>query len=664
MSSCPQCGAQVSDADRFCGDCGTVLAASSSDAARPSDLLDAGASSASSPESSALESSSASSPESSSLETETSHGATTGVAGSSGEGAAGAAVARAFESAGLAGSASLAGDDGEAVASSVEGSAGEVASQSLGGSTGMVESSASEVSASESSASESLSSDSSSRATGGREVRGASTDGVSERANQAGTSDDVAARSPAATVRGGSTGGGRRSMTKPLEAGTLLYSRYEIVRRIGGGGMGAVYLAKDKNLGDQPRAVKEMIQQNIDESQHEKAVGDFKRESMLLSSLEHQSIPTIYDYFYDDGAARFYLVMKYISGGDFLARLRNAPGGRLDEKTVTDWACQVADVLHYLHKQNPPIIYRDLKPANLMIDGNSGRVMLIDFGIARWVQKEEKGVTAVGTMGYAPPELFSGKVEPRSDIYSLGATMFHLLTGADPQDNPLLIFDFNKNPRPRQITPSMSNEMEAILMRAVEYKPEGRFRSAAEMRDVLSDHLERLRAGQVTYGMAHAGGSSANLKTMQVEMVYCGFCGGRIAADDVYCAHCGQRQPMAVASAALRQARATAKLVVTGTTELDSSFMLQKDSSLVGRSDPHANIFPEIDLSRFDPQTKISRRHARIFRKGDIFLVEDLGSVNGTVVNDTLRLAPHQPRALESGDKLRLGETTLHFLVG
>ena len=298
-----------------------------------------------------------------------------------------------------------------------------------------------------------------------------------------------------------------------------------------------------------------------------------------------------------------------------------------------------------------------------MIDGNSGRVMLIDFGIARWVQKEEKGVTAVGTMGYAPPELFSGKVEPRSDIYSLGATMFHLLTGADPQDNPLLIFDFNKNPRPRQIAPSVSNEMEQILMRAVEYKPEGRFRSAAEMRDVLSDHLEHLRAGRVTYGMAHAN-MSANLKTMQVEMVYCGFCGGRIAADDVYCAHCGQRQPMAVASAALRQARATAKLVVAGTTELDSSFMLQKESSLVGRSDPSSAIFPEIDLSRFDPQTKISRRHARIFRKGDTYLVEDLGSVNGTVVNDTLRLAPHQPRALESGDKLRLGETTLQFLIG
>ncbi|HEV2801454.1 MAG TPA: FHA domain-containing serine/threonine-protein kinase [Pyrinomonadaceae bacterium] len=463
------------------------------------------------------------------------------------------------------------------------------------------------------------------------------------------------------TSRSGSTGR-LRHQAKQLDPGTLLYSRYEIVRRIGGGGMGAVYLARDRNLGDAPRAVKEMIQSNIDESQHEKAVNDFRRESMLLASLEHPSIPTIYDYFYDDEAGRFYLVMKYISGGDFLARLRNAPGGRIDEKTVTDWAAQVADVLEYLHRRNPPIIYRDLKPANLMIDGNSGRVMLIDFGIARWVTTQEKGVTAVGTMGYAPPELFSGKVEPRSDIYSLGATMFHLLTGSDPQDNPLLIFDFNKNPRPRQLAPSISNEMEAILMRAVGYKPEDRFRSAAEMRDVLNAHMEKLRSGAVTYGAAQ--GDRGGMKTMQVEMVYCGFCGGRIAYDDVYCAHCGQRQPLAVASAALRTARATAKLVVMGTTELDSSFQLHKESSHIGRSDPHSQIFPEVDLSKFDPQTKISRRHARIFRKGDVYLVEDLGSVNGTVLNDSLRLAPHQPRALESGDKLRLGETTLHFLIG
>jgi len=428
--------------------------------------------------------------------------------------------------------------------------------------------------------------------------------------------------------------------------------------------MGAVYLAKDRNLGDAPRAVKEMVESHLDLAQHEKAIGDFKRESLLLTSLEHPSIPTIYDYFYDETLNRFYLVMKYISGGDLASRMRAAPGGKLDEKTVADWGMQVADVLEYLHSRPKAIIYRDLKPANLMIDGNNGRVMLIDFGIARWVtQQQEKGVTAVGTMGYAPPELFSGRVEPASDVYSLGATMFHLLTGSDPQDNPLLIFDFSKNPRPRQIAPSISSEMEQILMRSVEYKPEDRFRTAGEMRNDLALHLENLLSGRVSYGIPapQLGG-----ETVQVQTVYCGFCGGRIAADDVFCAHCGARQPLSGvgSSAMLHTSRPTAKLVVAGTTELDASFILQKDSNLLGRTDPHSNIFPEIDLSRFDPETKVSRRHARIWLEGETFLVEDLGSVNGTVINDSVRLAPRQPRVLDSGDKLRVGETTLHFLVG
>ncbi|HYY93751.1 MAG TPA: protein kinase, partial [Pyrinomonadaceae bacterium] len=381
---------------------------------------------------------------------------------------------------------------------------------------------------------------------------------------------------PSRHIAYGRTAGSRRAASQ-LEPGTLLYGRYEIVKRIGGGGMGAVYYAKDKNLGDQPRAVKEMIQTHLDESQQEKAVADFKRESMLLASLEHASIPTIYDYFYDETASRFYLVMKYISGGDCLARLRNAPGNRIDELTVADWGTQAADVLDYLHNRRPPIIYRDLKPANLMIDGNTGRVMLIDFGIARWVAPQEKGVTAVGTMGYAPPELFSGKAEPRTDIYSLGATMFHLLTGSDPQDNPLLIFDFSKNPTPRQINPGISNEMEWILMRAVEYEPERRFRSAAEMRDALAQHTERLRAGGVTYGAVRGAQSQQSASTLAVERVFCGFCGKSISSDDVFCPHCGARQPIAAASASLRAARATARLVVAGTTELDATFLLNKD---------------------------------------------------------------------------------------
>lgn len=476
------------------------------------------------------------------------------------------------------------------------------------------------------------------------------------------STDDVRVVATSTTPKKGTTGG-HQPAVKQLDSTTVLNGRYEIVRRIGGGGMGAVYLAKDRNLGDAPRAVKEMVESHLDPAQHEKAIGDFKRESLLLTSLEHPSIPTIYDYFYDELSGRFYLVMKYISGGDLASRMRAALNGRLDEKTVADWGMQVADVLEYLHSRPKPIIYRDLKPANLMIDGNSGRVMLIDFGIARWVSQQEKGVTAVGTMGYAPPELFSGRVQPASDVYSLGATMFHLLTGSDPQDNPLLIFDFTKNPRPRQIAPSLSSEIEQILMRSVEYKPEDRFRTAGEMRNELALHLEKLISGRVSYGVP---GPQLGGETVQVQTVYCGFCGGRIAADDVFCAHCGARQPLAgLGSAALiHTSRPTAKLVVAGTTELDSSFILQKDSNLLGRTDPHSNIFPEIDLSRFDPETKVSRRHARIWLEGETFLVEDLGSVNGTVINDSVRLAPRQPRVLDSGDKLRVGETILHFLVG
>ncbi|HLL74628.1 MAG TPA: protein kinase [Pyrinomonadaceae bacterium] len=662
-SNCPLCGAATGPADRFCGDCGAALSPSAPvAAAEPAELLtDAGGEGATGAESV----SDAAAPEVVSVD-----GAATDDASSDDTAGGGAAQAQAHDGGAAGAAPAREPQHAEEAESADVHSTADGSDASAGGSeAGGPEVAAGSSDAGEAGADSEATSDGSVDPYVSLEAPTADAElGVAEVAADADARNDEserrsATRAAGGTARGGSTGR-LRNVPKALEPGTLLHSRYEVVRRIGGGGMGAVYLARDRNLGNAPRAVKEMIQQNIDESQHEKAINDFRRESMLLSSLEHPSIPTIYDYFYEDDSGRFYLVMKYISGGDFLARLRSAPNGRLDEKTVCDWAVQVADVLHYLHRQNPPIIYRDLKPANLMIDGNSGRVMLIDFGIARWVQKEEKGVTAVGTMGYAPPELFSGKVEPRSDIYSLGATIFHLLTGSDPQDNPLLIFDFNKNPRPRQLAPSLSNEMEQILMRAVEYKPENRFRSAAELRDTLTEHLEKLRTGQVTFGMTSGAAVSAALKTMQVEMVYCGFCGGRIAADDVYCAHCGQRQPMAVASAALRQARATAKLVVTGTTELDSSFLLQKESNLVGRSDPHSNIFPEVDLSRFDPQTKISRRHARIFRKGDVYLLEDLGSVNGTIVNDNVRLAPHQPRALESGDRLRLGETTLHFLIG
>ena len=465
------------------------------------------------------------------------------------------------------------------------------------------------------------------------------------------------------------TDGRKSTKLKPLAEGTILNNRYEIVRKIGGGGMGAVYLASDNNLGGVLRAVKEMVQAHIEEDQQEKAINDFKRESMILSTLDHPSIPTIYDYFYDADEGRFYLVMKYISGGDLASKLRSSPDGKVEELTVTEWAIQLTDVLNYLHNQPSTIVYRDLKPSNIMLDGNSSRVMLIDFGIARNIsQKEEKGVTAVGTMGYAPPELFSGNVEPRSDIYSLGSTIFHLLTGADPQSNPLLIFDFQKNPRPRQINSRLSDQMERILMRTVEYNADQRFSSAAELKAVLEEHLANLRSGNLTFGVTEAPVSVS----LANQSVFCGFCGQRIVATDLFCAFCGAKQPIAqqgVHSEIYQKSAGTARLVIEGTSELSAPiYALQKDDNLIGRRDPMSNIFPEVDLSKYDPQTKISRRHAKIWRDGTAFMLEDLGSSNGTVVEgstaNTFKLPAHQPYKLASGDRIKIGDTRLHFVVG
>jgi eukaryotic-like serine/threonine-protein kinase len=491
----------------------------------------------------------------------------------------------------------------------------------------------------------------------------------------------------------------KQAPTHQLEPGTLLLDRYLIVQRVGGGGMGSVYQAKDKRLADRLCAVKEMIELFADQSQRTKAVEDFKREAEVLAQLDHPSIPTVFDYFIEGG--RYYLVMRWIGGGDLAEQMR-LRGGVVDETAVTKWAIQICDVLHYIHTQKPPIIYRDLKPANLMLDDKSSRVMLVDFGIARIVRPTEKGVTAIGTMGYAPPELFAGKVEPRSDIYSLGATMFHMLTGSDPQDNPLLIFDFSKNPRPRQINPNVSAEMENILMRSVAHKPEDRHASALEFMRTLEEHSTRIegrprpepsrlsnnyarpsnpaaapvapRESKPGYSATPASSSGGTASaTGHQDWVFCGHCGEKIGAEDVYCAHCGNRQPSADAAGnntgATAEPRITAQLVVVSTSDIvkSVSFPINKESVLIGRTDPHTGIFPEIDLTMHDPETKVSRRHARIYRQGEQFLIEDLGSVNGTIVNSlsggSIRLNVKSPRVLSPEDELRLGGTVLKFTV-
>jgi serine/threonine-protein kinase len=275
--------------------------------------------------------------------------------------------------------------------------------------------------------------------------------------------------------------------------------------------------------------------------------------------------------------------------------------------------------------------------------------------------------------------------------------MFHMLTGSDPQDNPLLIFDFTKNPKPRDLNPNITSDMERILMRSVAHKPEDRQPSAVELKRALEEHFDRVsprRGGGLFESLAEpvfpqfpqpetppVPPATVSDQSRELPPVYepgfgwvfCGQCGQKIASDDVYCPHCGSRQPVAAAVAGIGYtppvagARITAQLVVVSTTDMVKPFKLEKENVLIGRTDPHTGIFPEVDLTLYDPETKVSRRHARIYRQGDQFFIEDLASVNGTIINSvqggSVRLSPKSPRVLSAGDILKLGETTLKFMT-
>ncbi len=270
------------------------------------------------------------------------------------------------------------------------------------------------------------------------------------------------------------------SLDQQLQPGVTLVNRYLIQNAIGIGGMGAVYRARDLHFPNVIKrvAVKEMINQARDPIVRETIVRNFEREANILATLDHPSIPRIYDYFTHN--ERSYLIIEFIDGKDLEALLSDM-NGFFPEAQIVTWAIELCDVLRYLHNHKPdPIVFRDMKPSNVMINQHN-HVMLIDFGIAKPFETGQKG-TMIGTEGYSPPEQYKGEATPLADIYAMGATLHHILTRRDPRLEPP--FSFGERPI-RQFNPSVSLELETVVNTALQYNAESRFPNADAMKQAL-----------------------------------------------------------------------------------------------------------------------------------------------------------------------------------
>ena len=288
-----------------------------------------------------------------------------------------------------------------------------------------------------------------------------------------------------------------------INRGDILDGKYEILKLIGRGGMSKVWLAMDTHVNKQ-WAVKE-IDKTSKEYKNTVDEERTRREIEIMKRLDHPALPRIVDIL--DKRDALYIVMDYIEGDTLLEILKTR--GIPEQETVVSWMLDVCDAISHLHSFDPPIIYRDMKPANVMLTRDQ-RIKIVDFGIAKDYKEGTEDTQPLGTKGYASPEHWTKETDPRSDIYSIGKTMFHLLTGKDPTKMPLT----KKFPTIREINPELSSGLEKIIIKATEEDKNDRYQSVAELANALEsyrsleqEHIDALEKKEKAFKRGISAGS-------------------------------------------------------------------------------------------------------------------------------------------------------------
>jgi serine/threonine protein kinase len=413
-------------------------------------------------------------------------------------------------------------------------------------------------------------------------------------------------------------------------------------------------------------ALKELRPQTQDPDTQDHARKLFDQEASILSQLNHPNLPQVIDFFEDNGRA--YLAMEFVWGESLEKRLEQARSP-LMERQVLQWAVQICQVLHYLHSRQPPVIFRDLKPSNIMVN-SAGTIKLVDFGIAR-TYKEEKlqDTIALGSENYAAPEQWGqAQTDPRSDIYGLGATMYHLLANMPP--SPAFL---PAEPTPLDaLNSALSPETVQIVSRAMARERSARYQSAQEMKEALLAQLPGYASPQRAQPAPSppaetpdptpapqpvvASRTATQIKPVTRRRVHkvkiCPRCKHHNELSTRFCVRCGYSF-VGVRPAVLR---------VIEPVRAAWEMPIAQSPMLFGRAQPQEGYCPDFDMSFYDPEGYISRRHGQIIKAKNGYFVTDLGSSNGTYVNEQF-LTPHKPRLLRNGDKITIGEVVIQFLL-